>query len=341
MPTCTPRAPSTIGLVSICLVLTGLATASVAWAQGPPAILWQTSDGAGTVAYSRDGKLIADAGAGVLITVRDAGTGALVRTIRHKSGINSLAFSPDGNLIADGRTNGSSGNIRIFRVADGFVVDQLDGHNNATRAVVFSPDGTLLVSGGDDKTAKIWRVDGGALVRTLSAPNRVRTVAITSNGATIATGDLSGAVVLWRTSDGAKLRTLTGFAGGVSQVAFSPDRTLIAASSLDGSIRLWRVSDGALVRVLRLPPSTPNGSVASVAFSPDGAVLLAGTDEVTPAPEHGALRFYQVSTGAQLGFFDKQGDVYVKSVAFSPTSNTFAYARAIDGAVTVAKRPPF
>ncbi len=339
MRTRTPRAPSAKRAVSILAVVASLAIAPFVWGQGSPAILWQVNDGAGTVAYSKDGTLIADGGSGVTITIRNAVTGALVRTIRHKSGINSVVFSPDGALIADGRTNGSAGNIRIFRVADGFLIDQLDGHNNATRAVVFSPDGALLVSGGDDKTAKVWKVDGGTLVRTLPAPNRVRTVAITSNGSTIATGDLSGAVVLWRTSDGAKLGTLTGFTGSVSQVAFSPDRTLIAAASLDGSIRLWRVSDGGLVRVLRLPVSTPNGSMVSIAFSPDGAVLLAGTDEVTPSPEHGALRFYQVSNGALLGFFDKQGDVYVKSVAFSPTSHTFAYARSTDGAVTVAARP--
>jgi WD40 repeat protein len=323
-------------VLAILGVSAGLAVGSLAWA-GPPSIVWQTSDGAGTVAYSKDGSLIADAG--VLITIRRAVDGALVTTLRHKSGINSVAFSPDGTLIADGRTNGSSGNIRIYRISDGFITASPAGHNNATRRVLFSADGLSLASGGDDRTAKIWRVSDGALLRTLQAPSRVRALALTSDGATLATGDLSGAVVLWRYSDGAMLRKLTGFSSSVSDVAFSPSRTLVAAASLDGSVRLWRVSDGGLVRVLKLPGSTPNGSATALAFSVDGSVLLVGTDEVTPSPEHGALRFYRVSDGALLKTFDRQADVYVSSVAFSPGGQTFAYTRTVDGELTVAANP--
>jgi WD40 repeat protein len=320
-------------------LLFGLVVAtSVSFAQGPPTIRWQANDAARTLSYSKDGLLIADAGVGVTITLRSAPDGRLVRTIRDRSGINSVAFSPDGTLLADGRTNGSGSNLKIFSVVDGSLVRTLSGHSNATRSVAFSPDGTLLASGGDDRTARLWRVSDGALQRTLADGSRVHSVAFAPDGNTVVSGDQGGSVKLWRVSDGTLLRTLTGFSGIVTQVAVSPDSNLIAASSLDETIRLWG-SDGRLVSVLRLPPSTPTGSVTSIAFSPDGTTLVTGNDEVNPSPEHGTLRFYRVSDGALRQVYDRQTDVYVSSVFFSPLGDSFAYARAIDGVLTVTVNP--
>jgi len=321
------------------LIILGLAITSVAWAQGTPTLVWQANDAAGAVSYSRDGQLIADAGTGVTIKLRNAADGQLVMTIRDKSGINSVAFSPDGTLLADGRTNGSGSNLKIFRVADGLLMFTFGGHSNATRSVEFSPDGNLLASGGDDKTAKVWRVSDGALEHTLAVGSRVHSVAFAPDGNTLVSGDQGGSVKLWRVSDGTLVRTLTGFSGMVTQVAVSPDLSLVAATSLDGTTRLWRFSDGAPVRILRLPASTPTGSVTSIAFSPDGETLLTGNDEVSPTPEHGTVRVYRVADGALLRVYDHQTDVYVSSVAFSPLGDSFAYTRAIDGVLTVAERP--
>ncbi len=320
-------------LIAVC------SSGGLARAQGAPAVLWQASDGASTVAYSRDGRLVADAGSGVYVTIRDAATGALIRSIRDKSGINAVDFSPNGALIAEGRTNGSASNLKVYRVSDGILVLGLGGHSNATRSLQFSPDGSRLASGGDDKTAKIWRTSDGVLVRTLAQGGRVRSVAFSPDGQTLAVGDQLGAVKVWRTSDGALVRTLAGFAGNVSQVTYSPDGSLLAAASLDGTIRLWRATDGVLVRVLTLPASVPNGSVSTLAFTPDGATLLSGNDEVTPSPEHGTVRFHRVADGALLGFDDQQTGVYVRSLAVAPGGAAFAYARSIDGVVTSAQLP--
>jgi WD40 repeat protein len=269
--------------------------------------------------------------------LRHASNGALVRTIRDKSGINSLSFTPDGSLIAEGRTNGSSGgNLKIYRVADGTLVFALSGHSNSTRAVAFAPSGAQLASGGDDRLIKLWQVSSGAFVRSITVGSRLRRIAYAADGLTIASGDQVGGVKLWRVSDGAAVRTFTGLTSGVTGLAFSPDRTLLAASSLDGTVRVWRASDASLVRRLALPGSTPNGSSTALAFTPDGKTLAVGNDEVAPLPEHGTLRFYRVSDWAQTRLVDQQTDVYVSSIAFSPTAGTYAYTRAIDGVLTVA-----
>ena len=42
------------------------------------------------------------------------------------------------------------------------------GHSNGMSSVAFSPDGTKVVSGSDDKTVKIWNVESGDVLHTLS-----------------------------------------------------------------------------------------------------------------------------------------------------------------------------
>jgi hypothetical protein len=68
-------------------------------------------------------------------------------------------------------------------------------------------------------------------------------------------------------------------------VTFDPQGGWLAGASADGSVRLWDLSAGAREArlVARLPGHTANwlgsdlGKVLSVAFSPDGAGLAAGT----------------------------------------------------------------
>eukprot|EP00965_Chrysotila_dentata_P047729 1583338-Pleurochrysis_carterae.AAC.2 len=43
----------------------------------------------------------------------------------------------------------------------------LEGHSNALRSVCVTPDGKHVVTGSDDNTARVWRLDDGKHVRTL------------------------------------------------------------------------------------------------------------------------------------------------------------------------------
>ena len=70
----------------------------------------------------------------------------------------SVGFSPDGAQIVSG---GDDGTVRIWDVASGEQVAQLDGHAGGVLSVGFSPDGAQIVSGGDDSTVRIWDVASG------------------------------------------------------------------------------------------------------------------------------------------------------------------------------------
>ena len=61
------------------------------------------------------------------------------------------------------------GDIIILNAITGSQIAIFSGHTEPVNSVVFSVDGTLLVSGGDDKTVKLWDVQTGGVIKTFSS----------------------------------------------------------------------------------------------------------------------------------------------------------------------------
>ncbi|MFQ4142556.1 serine/threonine-protein kinase [Chlorogloeopsis sp. ULAP02] len=66
----------------------------------------------------------------------------------------SLILSPDSKTVV----SGSSQEIELWDMVTGKQIRILTGHNGWVRSVAISPDGKILVSGGEDKTIKMWRL---------------------------------------------------------------------------------------------------------------------------------------------------------------------------------------
>jgi WD40 repeat protein len=64
-----------------------------------------------------------------------------------------MAMSSDGKQIVSGDNDGS---VRVWDVAEGKQLQELEAHIKPVRTVAFSPDGTLIASGSGDKTVKLW-----------------------------------------------------------------------------------------------------------------------------------------------------------------------------------------
>ncbi|HPC45641.1 MAG TPA: molecular chaperone DnaJ, partial [Candidatus Latescibacteria bacterium] len=61
------------------------------------------------------------------------------------------------------------------------------------------PDGQTIVSGSDDNTIKVWRLDDGALLQTLTGQtDDVMCVAVTPNGRTIVSGSADNTIRIWQ-----------------------------------------------------------------------------------------------------------------------------------------------
>jgi hypothetical protein len=121
---------------------------------------------------------------------------------------------------------------------------------------------------------KLWAA-GGTAVRTLSdARGWVNDLAFSPDGRLFAAATTGDGVRIWGAGGGAPPAPAVprlAAAGSVNRVVFSPDGTRIASGDLDSRVVIWSL-DGTRLAEWR----GVLGPVASLAFSPDGALLLVG-----------------------------------------------------------------
>ena len=269
--------------------------------------------------------------------------------------VNSVAFSPDGRTLANGNSDGT---IQLWNITDSARPVALGKPLTATAeavvtSVAFSPDGHTLVIGSEplDGTIpaaiRLWNVTEPAHPVALGYPATtaqygVNALAISPDGHTLASGSYTSAspalVQLWNLTDPAHV-ILVGQATvkyGIHSVAFSPDGHTLASAGGDvdssggassSAIQLWNITDPARPAVLGEPITGPETPFNSVAFSPSGRALAAGSGSATFTA--GAIQLWSVADLAHpiaLGNPLNDDNGAVAAVAFSPDGRILAGA---------------
>ena len=196
-----------------------------------------------------------------------------------------VAFSPDGGRLA---AAGADRSVRVYRIEreagrGGKVTARLEhrltGHAGAVLAVGFGPDGRVMVSASADRALKVWDVESGKLLRSLSQHTGVvHCVAFRpregQGGAPVecASGGDDQTVRVWQPESGRMVRIARGHGGAVMAVFYSRDGSRVFSAGSEGVIRVIDSGSDEVLRTWRAEEEW----IYSLALSPDGAVLASG-----------------------------------------------------------------
>jgi WD40 repeat protein len=178
--------------------------------------------------------------------------------------------------------------------------------------IAFSSDGKTLALGGNDKTVRLWEVEGGKETGRFEASgDRVCFLAFSPDGLRLAAGSSMG-VRVWDLKANKELPRPQAEISRVLALAFSPDgKNLVFAgipngNSADDAFHTCDVGSGK--ELARFGGSIFHG-VPSLTFSPDAKILATGGDNI--------IRLWNGTTGQEaLPFAGHTSEVYM--LIFSP-----------------------
>ena len=222
------------------------------------------------IAFSPDGKILADGGAewknenwSVANLLWDTQTGKLKQTLRRSmvGTVRSIAFAPNGqtllmaNDIEDPKTEMLTMDavVSAWNTASGKMLWSSKEPITLMPLVACSPANNIVanvcgdtVKLRDNKTGKVLRTLKAAAKSEQSPP--ITALSFSPDGTVLAVGSQLGDMALWSVQKGTFLRSLNNHVGSVTSIEYSPDGKLIASGSEDHTVNLWNTHTWEVIR---------------------------------------------------------------------------------------------
>jgi WD40 repeat protein len=295
-----------------------------------------------SVAFSRDGRIMAAGSGHKGILFWDTERGKEIRSIDGDEVGDFIAFSPDQKTLASTRNwlaGEAGGVVHFWDVATGKPYKRFLGDKHLIRCVAFSADGDRLAGHsqwspgtGQVGAVRVWEVGTGKEILKIPTHSAGHTIAYSPDDRLLAF-DVEYSIRLCAADTGKELRRLEGHqkvvsdrgmtSGYINGLAFSADGKMLASASCDNMARLWDVAAGKTMHVLE----GHRGFVNAVVFLRDKTLATGGED--------GTIRLWDVATGRQLRQIaahdmgrrddgDRRRDVF--ALALSPDGKRLASA---------------
>ncbi|WP_026072631.1 serine/threonine-protein kinase [Nodosilinea nodulosa] len=193
--------------------------------------------------------------------------------------ISALLVLPPGDSVAVG-----SGDGRIYLLplnqeawARGNTPKTLVHHQDQVTALGVDRAGNLLVSGGRDRTLRLWSLPSGRLTRTLTAPTAAITaLACHPDDGRIVSGDQAGQVQVWSAANPDEGLVIHKSPSPVTALAISPSGDWLAIGAENGHLSLINLQGQSPA-----PPLRHAWAVRALAFTPDSRMVVSTSADET------------------------------------------------------------
>ena len=205
------------------------------------------------VAFTPDGRsIVSNARKPGALRIWDAATGKQVRLLEgHTGSIGCLAVSSDGRQALSGGTDLT---VRAWDLVTGKELQRLVGHEShlvrhedgfikggSIISVAFTPDNRYALSGGTDKTVRVWSLEEEKELNRFQAQTEyVRSVTFSVDGCLALISTQEKTLQLWDVMNGCPLHRMETGDVITDAVAFSLDGSLVLSGG-NKTIRLFRL----------------------------------------------------------------------------------------------------
>lgn len=237
---------------------------------------------------SADGAVVAS-GANGTIKLHNTRTGAVVRTLADTGYVLALRFLPGDRLLLAATKEGT---LDVYDIGAATRLSTVAAHSGAVWSIDVGSDGKTLVSGGADKTVKVWSIvptsepvpgHEDRAVMTLKLQNThklefsddVLAVKLSPDMQLVAASLLDSTVKVYKLSTLKFFLNLYGHRLPVLSIDISHDSKLLVTSSADKNVKLWGLDFGDCHKSI----FAHDDSVLRVAFEPESHNFLSASKD--------------------------------------------------------------
>ncbi|OIW00291.1 hypothetical protein TanjilG_27542 [Lupinus angustifolius] len=167
---------------------------------------------------------------------------------------------------------------------------RLNAHEGGCAAILFEYNSSKLVTGGQDRSVKVWDTNTGSLCSSLhGCLGSVLDLTITHDNRSVIAASSSNNLYVWDLNSGRVRHTLTGHTDKVCAVDVSKVSSRhVVSAAYDRTIKVWDLVKGYCTSTIIF-----HSNCNALSFSMDGQTIFSGHVD-------GNLRLWDIQTGKLL-----------------------------------------
>lgn len=251
----------------------------------------------------------------------DTTTGGVVRAVDMPENY-QRRFSSNGQWLALGYRDG---NVSVMNMETGEISFRSKAHEQAAGLLDIDQEGRWLVSGGEDKTLKLFEVAKGRdllSLKNVGIFTIYRNMRFSPNGKVFAVAINKNNIVLRSVPSGEVIKTFPS-ENWANDLTFSPDGSMLAVLEdffvyAKRTLKVWRISDGKLLRKWELR----SGGGLGISYSSDGRRIAAASGD-------NSIQIFDIDSGREELIL-RGHESSISDVLFYG-NNKFLFSCGVDG----------